>query len=33
LDDRPQPGKVSLQLERGQRLCIESAGGGGWGEA
>ncbi|MEJ2591936.1 MAG: hydantoinase B/oxoprolinase family protein [Candidatus Thiodiazotropha sp.] len=33
LDGRPLPGKVSLQLESGQRLCIESAGGGGWGEA
>lgn len=33
LDGEPLPGKVSLQLEPGQRLCIESAGGGGWGEA
>ena len=31
-DGRPVPAKVSLQLERGQRLRIESAGGGGWGE-
>jgi N-methylhydantoinase B len=32
LDGQVLPGKVSLQLESGQRLCIESAGGGGWGE-
>ena len=25
--------KVSLQLESGDRLCIETAGGGGWGMA
>ena len=25
------PAKVSLQVAKGDRLCIETAGGGGWG--
>lgn len=33
LDGETLPGKISLRLESGQRLRIESAGGGGWGEA
>jgi len=32
LDGRPLPGKVALDLTPGQRLRIETAGGGGWGE-
>jgi len=32
LDDRPLPGKAPLDLAPGQRLRIETPGGGGWGE-
>ncbi|RLJ18115.1 5-oxoprolinase [bacterium endosymbiont of Escarpia laminata] len=31
LDGEPLPGKVSLHVEEGQRLTIETPGGGGWG--
>jgi len=31
LNKQPLPGKVSLQLEAGDRLEIRSPGGGGWG--
>lgn len=27
------PGKCSLRLKKGDRVCVESPGGGGWGEA
>jgi len=27
------PGKVSVELKAGDRLCVETPGGGGWGEA
>ena len=33
LNGNPLASKVSLQLEAGDRLCIETAGGGGWGMA
>jgi N-methylhydantoinase B len=32
LDGRPLPGKVSLIVEQGQRLTLETPGGGGYGE-
>lgn len=32
LDSNPLPGKVSLTVEKGQRLTVETPGGGGWGE-
>lgn len=31
LNGAPLPGKVSMQVTRGDRLRIETAGGGGWG--
>ena len=31
LDGKPLPGKTSLRVEAGQRLRIETPGGGGWG--
>ena len=31
LNGNPLGSKVSLQLDSGDRLCIETAGGGGWG--
>jgi N-methylhydantoinase B len=33
LDGQELPGKVSLRVQAGQRLTIETAGGGGWGPA
>jgi N-methylhydantoinase B len=33
LDDVPLPGKCAIKVRRGQRLRIESAGGGGWGNS
>jgi N-methylhydantoinase B len=33
LDGQPLPGKVSMQLRAGQRLSIQTPGGGGWGSA
>ena len=32
LDGTELPGKVSLEVETGQRLSIETPGGGGWGD-
>jgi N-methylhydantoinase B len=32
LDGKPLPGKVSLRVDGGQHLTIETPGGGGWGE-
>jgi N-methylhydantoinase B len=32
LDGAELPGKVSLEIEAGQRLTIETPGGGGWGD-
>lgn len=32
LNGQKLPGKVSLQIKAGDRLCIETPGGGGWGE-
>ncbi len=32
-DGTPLPGKVRLELHAGERLRIETAGGGGWGES
>lgn len=31
LDEEPLPGKISLHVKPGQRLRIETPGGGGWG--
>ncbi len=31
LDGAELPGKISLEVEAGQRLTIETPGGGGWG--
>jgi N-methylhydantoinase B len=31
LDGQPIPGKVSMRLRAGQRLSIQTPGGGGWG--
>ncbi|MDT8403311.1 hydantoinase B/oxoprolinase family protein [Sulfuriflexus sp.] len=31
-NDKPVAGKVSLQVEAGDRLCISTPGGGGWGK-
>jgi N-methylhydantoinase B len=31
LDERPLPGKAAVALTPGQRLRIETPGGGGWG--
>ena len=31
LDGQPLPGKVSMRLRAGQRLSIQTPGGGGWG--
>lgn len=33
LNGQPLPGKVSMQLRAGQRLSIQTPGGGGWGDA
>jgi N-methylhydantoinase B len=33
LDGLELPGKISLELEAGQRLTIETPGGGGWGSS
>jgi N-methylhydantoinase B len=32
LDDRPLPGKITATLHPGQRLCVETPGGGGFGD-
>ena len=31
LDGEPLPGKISLRVQPGQRLVLETPGGGGWG--
>jgi N-methylhydantoinase B len=33
LNGQAVPGKVSLRVAAGDRLCIETPGGGGWGES
>jgi N-methylhydantoinase B len=33
LDGQPLPGKISMRLRAGQRLSIQTPGGGGWGSA
>lgn len=32
LNDKPMPGKFSIQVKKGDRLTIKTPGGGGWGE-
>jgi N-methylhydantoinase B len=32
LNDRPLPGKCEMSVQAGERLRIETAGGGGWGQ-